>query len=66
MKYYNYVQNIEKIEKIYEQEDLESKKYRGRIPKKKRIRNKIQKEREKQNEPYIYDEFHYMNKGAKF
>ena len=26
MKYYNYVQNIEKIEKIYEQEDLESKK----------------------------------------
>ncbi|MDU5815699.1 MAG: hypothetical protein E6Z52_02855 [Staphylococcus sp.] len=45
MKHYNYVQNIEKIEKIYEKQDLESKKYRGRIPKRKRIRNKIQKQR---------------------
>lgn len=66
MQYYFFEQNIEKIEKIYAEKDLESKKYRGRIPKKKRIRKKIQKEREKQKEPYIYDEFNYMNKGAKF
>ncbi|SUM50513.1 hypothetical protein [Staphylococcus epidermidis] len=59
MKHYNYVQNIEKIEKIYAKQDLESKKYRGRIPKRKRIRNKIQKQRENKELPYIHDKFHY-------
>ncbi|MDK4011958.1 hypothetical protein [Staphylococcus aureus] len=41
---------------------LENKRYRGRIPKKKRIRNKIQKKRENEKLSKFYlDEFHESN-----
>lgn len=38
-----FIQNIDEVKNIYNKQEFESKKYRGRIPKKKRIRNKIQK-----------------------
>ena len=38
-----FVQNIDQVKNHYNRQVTESKKYRGCIPKKKRIRNKIQK-----------------------
>lgn len=51
-----FIQDIEKLQNHYNRQETESKKYRGRIPKKKRIRNKIQKRRE--SKQFIFDEFH--------
>lgn len=41
-----FVQNIDQVKSHYNRQVTENRKYRGRIPKKKRIRNKIQKKRE--------------------
>ncbi|WP_436941668.1 hypothetical protein [Staphylococcus succinus] len=54
-----FVQNIEELQNFYNKQEIESKKYRGHIPKKKRIRNKIQKRRE--SKQLIFDEFHEIN-----
>lgn len=53
-----FVQNIEQVKSHYNKQSIESRKYRGRIPKKKRIRNKIQSKRE--NEKFVFDEFHII------
>ncbi|WP_436949309.1 hypothetical protein [Staphylococcus shinii] len=53
-----FVQNIEELQNFYNKQEIESKKYRGHIPKKKRIRNKIQSKRE--NEKFVFDEFHII------
>lgn len=53
-----FVQNIEELQNHYNTKEIENKKYRGRIPKKKRIRNKIQKQRE--NKVYMLDEYHII------
>lgn len=53
-----FVQNIEEVKKAYKKQAIKSKQYRGRIPKKKRIRNKIKKQRE--NKVYMLDEFHLI------
>lgn len=55
----NFLQNIEELQNLYNRQETESKKYRGHIPKKKRIRNKIQKRRE--SKKLIFDEFHEIN-----
>lgn len=57
-----FVQNIEEVKNLYNRQEVESRKYRGRIPKKKRIRNKIQKKRELRKSPFILDEFHLIGK----
>lgn len=54
-----FVQNIEELQNFYNKQEIESKKYRGHIPKKKRIRNKIQKRKESMK--LIFDEFHEIN-----
>ncbi|HDJ2442545.1 TPA: hypothetical protein PP025_002745 [Staphylococcus aureus] len=59
----NFVQNIEELKNHYNKKETENKKYRGHIPKKKRIRNKIQKQRE--NKKIIFDEFHQIGKSLK-
>ncbi len=40
MQYTEYKQNLDDIKNYYNQKEMENKKYRGRIPKKKRIRKK--------------------------
>mgnify|MGYP006919407473 CR=1 FL=1 len=55
-----FVQNIEEVKNLYNRQEVESRKYRGRIPKKKRIRNKIQKKRKLRESPFILDEFHLI------
>lgn len=54
-----FVQNIEELQNHYNTKEIENKKYRGRIPKKKRIRNKIQKKRE--SNLFMFDEFHEID-----
>lgn len=54
-----FVQNLDEVKKNYNRRAIESKQYRGRIPKKKRIRNKIQKRR-KGNGIFMLDEFHLI------
>ncbi|ENK02164.1 hypothetical protein QLG35_10915 [Staphylococcus aureus] len=58
MQYTEYKQNLDDIKNYYNQKEVENKKYRGRIPKKKRIRKKILKRRNKQKPPLLLDEFH--------
>ncbi|HDA2327710.1 TPA: hypothetical protein O4521_002598 [Staphylococcus aureus] len=59
MEFFTYKQD--NIEEYSKKLILESKRYRGRIPKKKRIRNKIQKKREKEKLRKFYsDEFHLI------
>lgn len=58
-----FVQNIDQVKSHYNRQVTESRKYRGRIPKKKRIRNKIQKKRENEKLSKFYlDEFHQISK----
>jgi len=58
-----FVQNIAQVKSHYKRQVTESRKYRGRIPKKKRIRNKIQKKRENEKLSKFYlDEFHQISK----
>ncbi|RIM48142.1 hypothetical protein BUY22_02145 [Staphylococcus cohnii] len=58
-----FVQNIAQVKSHYNRQVTESRKYRGRIPKKKRIRNKIQKKRETERLSKFYiDEFHQIGK----
>lgn len=58
-----FVQNIEQVKSHYNKQAIESRKYRGRIPKKKRIRNKIQSKRENERLSKFYiDEFHQIGK----
>ncbi|HHW9997296.1 TPA: hypothetical protein ACU3MI_002603 [Staphylococcus aureus] len=59
MEFFTYKQD--NIEEYSKKLILESKRYRGRIPKKKRIKNKIQKKREKEKLRKFYsDEFHLI------
>lgn len=58
MQYTEYKQNLDDIKNYYNQKEMENKKYRGRIPKKKRIRKKILKHRNKQRSPLSLDKFH--------
>ncbi len=61
-----YIQNIEELQKYEKRKISESRKYRGRIPKKKRIRNKIQKQREIEKMRKFYmDEFHLISANKK-
>lgn len=53
-----FVQNIDELQNHYNRQETESKKYRGRIPKKKRIRNKIKKQKE--HMVYMLDEFYII------
>ncbi|AKL93476.1 hypothetical protein AYP1020_p21 (plasmid) [Staphylococcus capitis subsp. capitis] len=62
MQYYSFKQNKKDLEKLYADQRMESKKYRGRTPKKKRIRNKIQKRRKEQKSPFVLDEFPLIGK----
>ncbi|MCE5131876.1 hypothetical protein KJB62_10785 [Staphylococcus saprophyticus] len=58
-----FVQNIAQVKSHYNRQVTESRIYRGRIPKKKRIRNKIQKKRENEKLSKFYlDEFHQISK----
>lgn len=58
LQYTEYKQNLYDIKNYYNQKEVENKKYRGRIPKKKRIRKKILKRRNKQRSLLLLDEFH--------
>lgn len=60
MEFFTYKQD--NIEEYSKKLILESKRYRGRIPKKKRIRNKIQKRRKEQKSPFVLDEFPLIGK----
>lgn len=61
-----YIQNIEELKKYEKRKISESRKYRGGIPKKKRIRNKIQKQREIEKMRKFYmDEFHLTGVNKK-
>ncbi|HDJ7326726.1 TPA: hypothetical protein PRL28_002282 [Staphylococcus aureus] len=53
-----FVQNLDEVKKNYIRRAIESKQYRGSIPKKKRIRNKIKKQRE--TKVYMLDEYHII------
>jgi len=62
LEYFIYKQDKDDLREYSEKLILESKKYRGRIPKKKRIRNKIYKRNEQERLRKFYpDEIHYMN-----
>ncbi|MDS3838002.1 MULTISPECIES: hypothetical protein [Staphylococcus] len=54
-----FVQDIDQLKSHYKRQEIENRKYRGRIPKKKRIRNKIQKKRE--SNLFMFDEFHEID-----
>lgn len=63
---YKVTQNVEVIKKHYEQEAIKRQKYRGKIPKKKRIRNKKVKQKAHQKNKYIkvLDDFHLIGKSS--
>ncbi|HDB3307776.1 TPA: hypothetical protein PDS25_002740 [Staphylococcus aureus] len=64
MEFFTYKQDD--IEEYSKKLILESKRYKGRMPKKKRIRNKIQKKREKERLRKFYsDEFHLVGVNNK-
>lgn len=55
-------QNIEKIKNLEHKRILDQMRIKGRLPKKKRIRNKIKKQNEKNNIQFL-DEYHYFGKN---
>lgn len=62
MEYFIYKQDKGDLRKYSEKLIFDSKKYRGRIPKKKRIRNKIYKKNEQERLRKFYpDEFHFID-----
>lgn len=66
MEYFIYKQDEDDLRAYSEKLILESKKYRGRIPKKKRIMNKIYKKNEQEKLRKFYpDEIHFMNNTLK-
>ena len=55
-------QNIEKIKNLEHKRVLDQMRIKGRLPKKKRIRNKIKKQNEKNNIQFL-DEYHHLGKN---
>lgn len=55
-------QNIEKIKNLEHKRILDQMRIKGRLPKKKRIRNKIKKQNEKNNIQFL-DEYHHLGKN---
>lgn len=55
-------QNVEKIKNLEHKQFLDQMGIKGRLSKKKRIRNKIKKQNEKNNIQFL-DEYHYFGKN---
>lgn len=55
-------QNVEKIKNLEHKQFLDQMGIKGRLSKKKRIRNKIKKQNEKNNIQFL-NEYHYFGKN---